>query len=353
MKKITLFLSPILALSLIGCSNSSKPGKDFYLTYNLEVSSINDGLIEIDYNQLVRRMKSTGELLDETFLLLALPEGCTCREVSQNTMKRLGKEKGICTYAIDNKDLEAKENWGIGVDSKGVPLPESVLYLISKGEIKQSWEYGSGKMLKEADYTYEQIISKVNVGTSKFYMTSKSYLDNSLIGQENQTFSIEYIWNFCGDCLYANPNMLWKHSNWNKEDKIYIVDIGDLTFNEQGQFDKTNPTYVEYLNEHHLSYESDNTYGYSGGKVPTIQHYTNGVLDDSIVIFNDEYSLIEEESLFKITNSFFDDERPNKAKYLSGVSYESLIGKKFRNTGHEEIASYYERYLEAYLNFYH
>ncbi len=332
MKKLLLLLTfMISSTALLGCESTK-----YTITYGMKANAGEYSLINLDYGQLKLRMDPTQQLASETFLLLVLPESCACRDISQKTMVNYSEKYHTVVYKMEAKDFYNYENYGIVTNSVN-----SLLYLISETKIitELSYNYKNG-LLKNVDFTHDQVKRYFN-DPKNFYMTNFSYLDTLIANKED--FSIEYIRTGCGDCLISNPEIIWKHGkDITYTNDLYILDIQPL---------RGTPEYDIFKGKVGLTYASNNKYGYSGGVVPTLQHYTDGVLDDACVIFNE--SFIENGTGYKVSESFFDETRIDYIKYLDKNTYTSRIGVEVEsNYSHEEMLPYYTAVVNSFLNYY-
>lgn len=335
----TLLLAPIVC-AISGCSsNQNQP----FLTYGMDNGTATHELINLTYGDLQIRMDENGELLNECFLLLVLPKSCTCRETSQATMRNYSKAYKTAVYVIENTEFKNYDSYGINTSSNN-----SLLYIIKEGKIIKDFMYGSSAMLKEVDYTHQQISKYVKSPKNYFY-TTQEHLDAMISSKEE--LIVEYIWSFCGDCLYGNPHILWefaKDKTFNN--KVYVLDIGSLTF-YNGEFSTSNEVYTKFLHDHYLSEAASSEYGYLTGKVPTIQYWNDGKLEDAAVIFNDVFQE-KENGKFEIINSFYTEERIPHLKYWNDT-LSPLVGKETNNNyNHAEMLADYKAIIEAFLTYY-
>lgn len=335
---LSILLIPIGIISVYALTPSKKP----FLTYGRSSHDKNEGLIQLTYGEFEKRMdKKDGEFSKETFLLLVTDKNstCICGSESRICMNNIIQSKGIACYHMDLSDFDGNNKYGVKAR-----VGEAHLNIISCGKVIKDIK-SRDIILHEGgeEETYQEICQFVKVNNNLKYCT-RERLEDAIANKE--TFSVEYIWRDCGDCSYINPNYLWNYSSKHVfNSTFYIVDLADLVNGK-----KENSTYIKYLNNYHLNYSSDNTYGYSTGKVPTIHHYTSGVLDDAAIIFNETFEKIDD--AWRITDAFYDAARINKVKYLNASTYEPIVNKIYKNKSHSLRLPYYSNIMDQYLAFY-
>lgn len=347
MKKQLLLalLMPMMLASISGCSFNSGM-KLTYGTYMIsEESNVTDAR-ELNYGSLSKKMDSTSDFSKENFLLTVYPtNGCYCWTKFQTVLKSFIKETNYLVYQIPFTELE-KDNLGFKIEQG------SVSFAIVKGGsiIKQ---YIASNVLESV----ESLKTEVNkyVKAPEIYYVDEEYLNNSIKHQE--PVLVEYIWESCTDCQYANPNSVWEYATKNTlKNKMLIIALDDIK-------DDT-LAYTEFCATHNLSNTFSEDYGYGKGYVPTFQYYERGELKSSCVYFND---LVEKvDGQYKVTRSFYSEARRIKLDYAKSVTNNVLQGlilseddvQDLTSLGygyiwkHESADKYHKPLFEAFMNKY-
>lgn len=346
MKIKSLFTLLCMAAPLItscqpyGGNDKDKP----IITYG----NIEERVFEIRPDELYDRMKNS--LKRETFLLLTTTSGsCGCNDTSKETMKTYAKKYQTLVYLItlstlsNDKKAEEFNFYGIDITSK-----DPALYLVSNGEIKDTLVYNhEKKILTDVDVTHDAIRVRFQDPNQNLVSITYEYLDNELIGKK-KTFSIEYIWSSCSDCLAVTPDIIWTHGkDIEYKQSLYIVDIDSKARNNQGAIDPSNYEYITFMENHRMDEKTSPTYGYRTGKVPCFQHYSNGVLDDAAVLLNEQY----EDNI--VTNWYFTEERVKNLKYLTNITdLPNIIGKQKLKSSTKPFMNEYKVFGDAFLDYY-
>ena len=191
------------------------------------------------------------------------------------------------------------------------------------------------------------------------YEVDDAFLDKSL-KEKDQSVTL-FVRAGCSDCLYALPNVLIPYINKHNINKeIWYFDLQnyyDLAKKEDAS-EEEKAQYPAIKNKYELSENSNQTYGYLEGVVPTIQYREKGVLKDAAVCFNDVVSEKEDGS-FYISNSFYTEERIPNLKYYNGKPLKDMViqGGLKTPTGYcywnqDDAIKVHQPIFEAFLNYY-
>jgi len=364
MKKSLWFLPLIF---LLGGSLTSCTLKDqVRLTYG---SYIQSDLTTLDaFSELQAKMSGTEK--GENFILATYLEGsyCSCWDNFEAVLKQYIYEEHVIVYKISN-DLFNSTNetllneWGITRITSTAPS----LVIVKNGKVKKEFIDDNSTFF----YKYTPFKEKIDeyVLNPNYYFVDQNILDDAI--ENDEKVLVHYMWSFCPDCTYCAPQVLWPYSN--KHDfslKMYIIDIGTLTGYDPtsetpfANFSTSNEEYVTFLREHQMSETGNETYGYSRGFVPTTQYWENGTLIDADVYFNDSLTL--NNGVWKVTSTFFTDDRVTNLHYLDGIATPVLEGltvaeddvtisssNNTEGSWNKDAASvYHNPLLEAFLNTY-
>lgn len=313
-----VFLLPLVALglstSLASCNTSDSKFSIMYGTY------VNDSAIELSYSDLTAKMNG-----NENMLVAIYPEdGCQCWSQFEIVINDYVRDEHTIVYKIKYSSIEGNGNsWGFPLDS-GSP---SFCY-VKEGKIVKSYTYNASnpsRLFKTTADFKEDV--DANCYQPNYYYVNQTYLDDKLFIAKDDKVLVSYVWSSCPDCNYCIPNVLapYQHAK-NFDQKMYIIDLeveGLLLVN--GEKDKTNANYVEFMRAHNLSEASGSEFGYSRGFVPSFQYWEQGVLKDMNVFFNDTLTQ-DNQGKVHITQSYFTEERKSILKYLDGVQTTVLQG---------------------------
>ncbi len=314
MKKTLLLLGTILSLlPLNACNKNNKKTRITYGTY------VGEELTDIKYDSLVKKME--GDEKGENFLLATyFPDShCSCWSTFQKVLKNYKQQNHIEIYKISTGQFsDERKTYGITVMHEDTPT----LVVVENGKVKKEYIYNSTDMFKQCD----KLESELNKTIEKpnMYYVDLTHLDNAILTQGKTL--IHYIWNFCPDCQYCAPHVLYPYSDSHQfTNKLYIVDIGPLTMPDGTfeSFDKSNPEYIKFLTDHNLNENGNATFGYGNGFVPTTQYYENGVLKDMSVYFNDKLEKVNDNE-YKVASTYYTEERASSLKYLDNVKTKVL-----------------------------
>lgn len=294
MKKIIKFIFACLLLISVSSCNNEK----FLLKGNIS----NETLVKVDSYTLQGMIEN-----EESFVLVVLLKTCsTCESFKENILNPYIKETHATIYSIDLIELEGFENYKNKPYVKEAPT----LLIYNKGKVKDTLKYDESiKEFKDLgkfkDYMNSFIIEP------KMIEVSEDFLDNAITNKE--TFILYIGWNKCGDCKLLeerviNSFLLDKETNTN----FYYLESDKY----RSLKPKTKPEFKDDFTEEELiNYNKDlenwnnwinfaskyNFESFRDGRVPTIQYYENGIMEEWIVYNNDLY----ENDV--VVDSFFDE----------------------------------------------
>ena len=151
----------------------------------------------------------------------------------------------------------------------------------------------------------------------QYFYVDREYLHKAIFEQPQDKFLVHYIWNFCPDCNDCFPYVLLPYSNANNlKTNFYIIDLAvpGILLNEEGGFEGTGlQSYVDFMQEYHMSAAGDETFGYDRGFVPTTQIWEKGKLIDMNVYFNDAISQ-NDEGQYYVSRSYYSEDRVKSLK---------------------------------------
>ena len=354
-KKLALLLvSPLLFTSLTACQVEKS-----VLTYGTYLETNINQLEKISNFDLYWR----AETFKETFILATYQseysEDCLCWSTFQNVITNYINTYHEKVYLFDtsNEDIALKN---YQIDGYKDSTPALYIFKGKKQLAKFTYKKDGDKAIFN-DTTAEAMYTRVHKVINKpvIYEVDDAFLDKSL-KEKDQSVTL-FVRAGCSDCLYALPNVLIPYINKHNINKeIWYFDLQnyyDLAKKEDAS-EEEKAQYPAIKNKYELSENSNQTYGYLEGVVPTIQYREKGVLKDAAVCFNDVVSEKEDGS-FYISNSFYTEERIPNLKYYNGKPLKDMViqGGLKTPTGYcywnqDDAIKVHQPIFEAFLNYY-
>ena len=338
-------LAPMMLTSVSGCSTNSGM-KLTYGTYLRSSDPKDTNATELTFGSLSKKMDSTSDFSKENFLLVIYPtNGCYCWTKFQNVLKEFINDTNYLVYQIKISEF-GEDNLGFKMEQGNVSFA-----IVKGGQIVK--QYIASNIFESVD-SFKAEINKY-VKAPDLYYVNQEQLDNAIKQQE--PVLVEYIWESCGDCQYANPNAVWEYTYKNNlKQPMYVIALDDIKDDEI--------VYKEFCATHLLSDTFSTDYGYGKGYVPTFQYYERGELKSSSVYFNDKVEMVDGQ--LKVTTSFYSAQRRVKLEYASSVTTNVLEGltltaddvDDYTSLGygyvwkHESANKYHKPLFEAFMNKY-
>lgn len=320
MKK-TLFLLPLLtlaSLSINGCRSNDKKARITYGTL------VDDEAEELVYGSLSSKAATNKENMLIS-VITPYSESCGCWTQFKTILDEYVRTYKTKIYYI------CTDQFSDGDDTFGLKILQDTsaptFALIKDGKVTNQYVYSSDtKIMFEDLSALRKTITKI-ARDPQYFLVDQEYLDNALFSEteKKEKVVIHYIWHFCPDCNDCLPNVLTPYSNENEfSTNVWVINLAvkGILLNDSGVWEGTGiQTYVDFLKEHQMSYEGNETFGYDRGFVPTTQVWENGELKDMTVYFNDGISKVD--GKYQITRSYYDEDRISNLGYTSEV----LLGK--------------------------
>lgn len=314
--KRLLFLLPLLAISTLsatGC-NKKKQSTLSRITYGTYASTSAELL---DYSSLAKKMAEKEVLLIAIYDDSGLP--CGCWKTFQKVLDEYVKQYHTKVYYMKRSSFsEGADTFGLTILKEGTNPTFAVMQ-----DGKKTAEYIYSNDLKPMFETVDGLRSTITriVRDPQFMWVDDEYLDDALFTHPKERVVIFYAWSFCPDCNDCLPNVMFPYSEENDfKTEVWLIDlaISGILLDGEGKFIGTNnPTYVEYLKEHHMSAAGDEVFGYDRGFVPTTQLWENGELKDATVYFNDTIENVD--GALKVTKTYYTSERVPYLNYTNTV----------------------------------
>ena len=320
-KLIKLLFTFLMTISFASCNKNSDE-------VMLKSSINNVDVVNVDAFQLKGMIEN-----EESFVLVTLLPTCSsCLTFKQDVLKPYILETHALIYAIDYSELEASENF----KNKPYIKESPALFVYKNGVIKKTLKISKNEKEFEDLQTFKQFMEK-NVVVSSLVEVDENYLDNAILNKES--FVLYIGWNKCGDCKKLESEVLNKFLKEGKLSKNFYYLESDQyrakkpveepilpespSIDELEKYNEDLKNWNNWL-QFAKKYQFDT---FRNGRIPTLQFYQDGILNDMLVYNNDLYSN------GVVIDSYF-DEFDNKT-----ISKEKLL--KQHNNKVEEFLNKY------------
>lgn len=304
---------------------------------------------------------------DETFIVVTTPlSNCACWSTFKNqVLNQYIAENHVLVYEINYEDFYAGET---NLDTFGINImgDRQTFAIFDQGELVVNLPYESDqRMFKELDAF--KLFMEERVNLPKIYQVSTLEDLNELYAQDEK-FIIYYGRSLCGDCAYVDKYLSQYVIDHQEMDKIYYFD-GELIREYQDGVLINEDEWQEFKDNYGLSALNNPQYGFDEGYVPAFYYVdpTSGEtfsqkVQDGLVYFNDTIS--EENGTYKVTNSYFSNERVPNLHYLDNYQGEKVLEGKILTSAdvnvyensltwkQESAAIYYNEYLKLFFDNY-
>lgn len=354
-KALLLIITSILFASLTACK---KEVNKIHLTYGTEMQVNLSNLKELSNDELLVKVRDEKEV----FLLATYQgdysEDCLCWATFKDVLVNYMNYSNRLVYIFNAQEQdESLKHLKIEKLNQSTPY----LYVFNGDKKLASFSYNNAKDRKIfEDRKAEAIKERVNnvVDSPLLY-----YIHPEMVNENKDNSIVLFMRSGCGDCKYVLPNViipyLYSHE---RVLKIRVVDLQYL-YDLQNEPTTSGMPYDGMKDRLQLSEESNETFGYGKGVVPTMHYYERGSLSDATVFFNDEVNKKEDGSYY-ISNSFYSEERLTSLKYLDTVETKVLKGMILNKEdvietengymfwSQEKAASYHTPLLISFLDTY-
>ena len=354
-KPLLLIITSLLFVSLTACK---KEENRIHLTYGTEMQVNLSNLKELTNDELLVKTRDEKEVF-----LLATYQGdystdCLCWATFKDVLVNYMNYSNRLVY-IYNAQAQDESLKHLKIEKLNQSTP--YLYIFNGEKKLASFSYSNTKDKKifedrKAD-TIKERVNKV-VNSPLLY-----YIHPEMVEENKDTFVVLFIRSGCGDCKYVLPNVIIPYIySHDLEAGIKLVDLQYL-YDLQNEPTTSGMPYDGMKDRLQLSEDTNETYGYGKGVVPTMHYYDKGSLSDATVFFNDEVSKKEDGSYY-ISNSFYSEERLTSLKYLDNVDTQVLKGMNLNKEdvvetesgymfwSQEKAAQYHTPLLTAFLDTY-
>lgn len=294
-KFLKLIFTFLLTLSFASCNKTDE-------RILLEGNINNNNVKMIDSYQLQGMIEE-----EESFVLAVLLSTCSsCLTFKKDVLEPYILETHATIYAIDFNELESAPKF----ENKPYVKISPALFIYNEGEILASIKINK----EEQEFTnlssFKQFMSKYTI-EPKLIEVSEDYLDQAIANKED--FVLYIGWNKCGDCKKLEEEILddFLKNNFISR-KFYYLESDPYRINKPSEKpvlpENPNEDEINKYNEDlsnwnkWLSFASKYHFDtYRNGRIPTLQFYSNGILNDMLVYNNDIY----EDGV--VIDSYFDE----------------------------------------------
>ena len=330
MKKNLAILPLVLSSILLGgCpANNTKAKLDFGTYADNTYRSIKHP----DLVELVTKKKS--------FAIVVSPEkaSCVCWHDFKLILEDYIVKEHILIYEINYKDFFDVEGNQLNTYGVEIHSSEETFAIFDKGELRCAEVYDANKAMFKQSSVFKSYMD-TNIEKPSMYFVDMDDVDELFNSGKDAT--IYYARSNCPDCQYVENNFLNTYDF--KDNILYVVDcerIGVREYENGSLTPESATKWQQFKNDYGLSYYYDEEseqyvgkehYGFDKGYVPTFQtikkeadmNYLESIHASS-VYFNDTVEDVDGD--YKVTNSFYSEERKEYLPYLEGVEHQVLKG---------------------------
>lgn len=277
--------------------------------------------------------------------------GCACWTATKGLLKQFALKYNVLIYYYNATGVDAKDV-AYSVNIKNVNN-DPLYAIIKKGKLEYVDRFNSEKSRFSDFKIFEQhLLTKIEL--PRMFYVSKEQLDAMYNSTNN--FVIYFAWSSCSDCKYTNDHFLYDYmAKTNKKMYVLDCDVDGIRFDDKGNVD--NEQYTAFKQAYGLSSDTNPTFGYETGFVPTFFYVEpNGnkitSIKSGIVVQNDK---INDENI--VTRTYFTNERKDNLDYIDGIEVSVLEGvqlKEGEKLGYleqkEEFAKYHNPLLKSFLD---
>lgn len=343
----SLFIIPMVAISLMASACSSTSEKIALIYGDKNASDV----VDLKYTDLKSKIDDK-----ETFILAIEPDSaCVCWSDFYPILKSYIAEKHVIIYHVKYDSFGDKDTFNLNI-RKGY----TTFAIFENGTLKQNLLYDGGNEIfkvKDKFYSYMDDVTTL----PHYYYVNLQDVNSMKKGSEQSV--IYFARNNCGDCTYADKNVLKQYAQANKNLKnLYILDcekIGVRVYDESGKLTpESQVAWNTFKVEYGLASEKNETYGFDTGYVPTFQVVKENKYISSCVYFND--TLKKEGDKLVVGSTFYTEKRLANLQYLADFTGKKVLeGLEVPETDaistwwKQDAANVYHKpLLEAFLNYY-
>lgn len=319
-KKKLLFLVPIMSLmTLVGCNDNTTP-KKININIGTKLETVNEIESDTELDLLLSSEEGEGIML-ATYSKIRV-DSCGCGSWTafrEDVLNRYVRHYNVPIYFFNTDYLTDQTASKYTIVKNSSSDPEFYIYqntkLIKKYTFQDKvrniyqWERFEAEM-KERIVRPEKF--------QMFYVTEKYLFDDKNLQNADEAILLTER-NACGDCSYLIPKYFVPYTESHTLKKeIWVFDI--QKYNILGN---TSEEYKGIINKCQLSAESNKTFGYGRGYVPTIQYYQKGELKDAAVTFNDSLTIVDDK--YVVTDSYYTTKRAEDLPFLKNSNVETKV----------------------------
>lgn len=324
MKKLgKLFLISLLSLPFFSCANKIEKTLIIQRSY-----ALND-TINLTYNELENKVSSKDD-----FILYIYDESCEGCINFLPILQSYIKNNSLEVYSISSNLISTSSPI---ISYTYTPT----LGLFNDGVLERKIDGVSDELVFSSYSSLENFFNDYIKMSNEIKVTKDNYLD---LLNSDEEYIILYYWSLCSDCSYMFNNFF---NNYLKENPSITYYGFELSYFYANRSSSTDPFWTNFTKGVGLSKEGS-SFGYNNGVVPTFQYRKNKVILDSVVIFNDEYTKINNDKgeieEITITHSYYSSSPYIGKTYKKDNDVSSLT--KYR----EDTSSFYFNKIKDIFN---
>ena len=275
---------------------------------------------------------------DESFVLMIGSKSCTSCIAFKPIINEYIAETGSIIYLVET-------NVSSIIDYQYTPT----LAIFKDGEVVSKIDpstKGYDKVFTNLDSLSDYIASYCVVAPQ--VLVSIDQLREMIANDES--FTIYYSWNACGDCTYLYTHFLedYYRDNASKQQPLYMIETAEWRTGKPSTEPKVGDadydTAILAWNKWKNFATEFQFVSYYGGKVPTLQYYSKGEMSEMFVYLNDIAKYYKDSSgntAMDISDSYFADS-PYIGKTMLYADYKDTVSKGFYDA---KLKTFLDKYL--------
>lgn len=304
---------------------------------------------------------------------------CTCFSFFKSTLESYIQSTNAFIYAINPTEFngDGKKTYDLKISAN---QGNESIAIFESGILKyQRQRSGENDAWSNDAATFKNWINARVSFSSMLYIDvlqlEKIVVDASSFNGLDQC-TIGFFRDRCGDCRYLSDHFL-KNYNASIHAESYVIDcdvpgIHDPTDGTTAATAASMAQWNEFKAKYGLAKSEATPFGFDSGYVPTFLHYSNGDVDDADVYDNDALARGEKNSVYKVSESYWDGSRnheffSNLAKnevtnFLTSAPLQAIpesdVTQYVDGTetsyfwDHDKAAIYHDPLIKAFLDYY-
>ena len=307
MKKIiSLFVSFLMLFTITSCKSNDR----FMIEGNIDIKST----VKIEVEELKEKIEN-----EDSFILLVSLQTCSsCLQFQEDVLNKFIDDTHSVIYDVDLTSLVDASNF----DQKPAVKIAPSIVMYNKGKKVDTQKHTEGnKIFTDVDKFTDYVTKYAYL--PKLLTISEETLDTKI--ESKDSFMLYIGWCRCGDCALLENRILNDYLKALDNDK-YIYYLESDKYRKDKPFVKPNDDDTENLAKWNnwINFATKyNFVSYADGKVPTLQYYKDGDVEEMLVYHND----VIKDGV--VTRSFFDEYVGKQIDEDTLLSYHDNKAKAF------------------------